>query len=291
MKSCYLLAVSCLATLLCFVAADVATSATSSSFNKQYNKNEKIIAAKLFEYKDEQNFIEQSGESVEDEQSLEMLSSDAQFFFDKHVKQILKEGPKNRFFNYFSPSKTQAKFKQSINNININTNDRNDPMFNPFNLRSTSNSRVLDALSTIGIEMSRELLSSNSNLTVKQLKQIRVPADSCPFKRSISCDPNNKFQSIDGSCNNLASPWFGKAETPYKRYTAPAYLDGLDIPRTMAKNGSPLPNVRRISLLLCRENFQFDNHFTHMTAYFGQFLTHDISMASVSTGSIILFRF
>ena len=82
-----------------------------------------------------------------------------------------------------------------------------------------------------------------------------------------------------------ANPWFGKAETPYKRYIMPAYRDGLDIPRSTGKNGAPLPNVRRISSALSKENMLFDNHFTHMTAYFGQFITHDISMAAVSTGN------
>lgn len=136
-------------------------------------------------------------------------------------------------------------------------------------------------MSTVGLEMSREL---TKNFTLKHLKQFQLPKEFCPFKKTISCDQNNRFSNIDGSCNNIKNPWFGKSETPYKRYLTPAYQDKLDIPRTMAKNGQSLPNVRRISRALCKENFLVDNHFTHMTAFFGQFLTHDISMGGVSTG-------
>lgn len=130
--------------------------------------------------------------------------------------------------------------------------------------------------------MSREIQSQN--LTVKHLKQLRVPQAFCPFKQQINCDTNSKFSNIDGSCNNLGSPWMGKSETPYKRYLSPAYRDNLDIPRTMSKTGHLLPNVRQISRVLCHENFIVDNHFTHMTAFFGQFMTHDFSMGGVSTG-------
>jgi hypothetical protein len=137
-------------------------------------------------------------------------------------------------------------------------------------------------MSTIAMKVSKEIVK---NTTVKGLKQFQVPQAFCPFKQPITCNANSRFSNVDGSCNNVQFTWIGKSETPYKRYLSPAYLDGLDIPRTMGKNGLSLPNARQISRVLCRENFQVDNHFTHISAFFGQFVTHDISMGAVSTGN------
>ncbi len=35
-----------------------------------------------------------------------------------------------------------------------------------------------------------------------------VYAQICPAIQ-ISCNPNSKYSSLDGSCNNLRTPWFG----------------------------------------------------------------------------------
>ena len=41
-----------------------------------------------------------------------------------------------------------------------------------------------------------------------------------------SCQPNAKFRTIDGSCNNLKSPVMGRSNTQLGRYLAPKYDDG-----------------------------------------------------------------
>ena len=65
----------------------------------------------------------------------------------------------------------------------------------------------------------------------------------CPNVQ-ISCDPFNRYSAFDGSCNNLRTPWFGKATSPYKRYLRAEYQDGTNSPRTLSVTGRPLPNPR-----------------------------------------------
>lgn len=212
-------------------------------------------------------------ESEVDAQEIEDL-------FNEHVNKILKEGPMNKLYNSLTNPEGKKGLKTKVFNF-LNQSPDGTEFKNPWHVRTTANSRLVDTIATIGLQISRDMTARNASL--KQLKQLRVPGGFCPFKQNIQCNPNDRFSKIDGSCNNLQQPWLGKSETPYKRYLSPAYLDRLDIPRTMSKTGRALPNVRQISRVLCRENFLVDNHFTHMTAYFGQFITHDISMGGVST--------
>ena len=87
----------------------------------------------------------------------------------------------------------------------------------------------------------------------------------------------SRYRSIDGSCNNLKLWWLGKAGTQNKRYFETAYSNRIDEIRSIARNGKSLPNPRLVSRLLFNENNQHDQRITHLTAFFGQFLAHDIT--------------
>ena len=50
--------------------------------------------------------------------------------------------------------------------------------------------------------------------------------DDCDFSQRITCDHTSKFRTNDGSCNNLAHPYWGMAETPLVRFLCSAYDDG-----------------------------------------------------------------
>ncbi len=52
--------------------------------------------------------------------------------------------------------------------------------------------------------------------------------DECPFPvpDPAACDPNAKYRTIDGTCNNLENPNWGSAFTPLVRFMAPDYEDG-----------------------------------------------------------------
>ena len=111
----------------------------------------------------------------------------------------------------------------------------------------------------------------------------------CPFNQKLlECDPNEKYRSLDGTCNNLLNPLLGSIETPHKRLLKPEYEDGFSKPRNKASSGlADLPSPRYISLALNSdpENI-LELIWTNMWVTFGQFIAHDISSTALSNSSI-----
>lgn len=101
----------------------------------------------------------------------------------------------------------------------------------------------------------------------------------CPFTESITCNSSEKFASLDGSCNNLLNPYYGKSTTPLKRLLSSNYEDGIDTPK------ANLPNPRVISTSLLNDNENLEPIWTHIYATFGQFLVHDLIETSVSSSN------
>lgn len=61
------------------------------------------------------------------------------------------------------------------------------------------------------------------------LRNVRVSgtslANQCP--QPVRCaNPNSKYRTADGSCNNVGNPEFGKSNTPVQRILPPTYDDG-----------------------------------------------------------------
>jgi len=157
-------------------------------------------------------------------------------------------------------------------------------------LESSNNGRKIEAAANVALKVSQNLRQKirkvNPKLTLspmQQLESIVAPAEFCPFQNVQGCDPNGRFRSVDGSCNNLQNPWWGKSEIPYTRILPPAYDDGIIMPRAKSTTGLPLPNPREISLGLCTEVPDVEQFYTHILPIFGQFLAHDITSVSVST--------
>lgn len=100
-----------------------------------------------------------------------------------------------------------------------------------------------------------------------------------PFRE---CDESAEFRSIDGTCNNLHSPFFGATNTEFARLLVPDYGDGVSTLR-LAENGDPLPNARDVSRLVhgSNQDGQNPNSLTLSVLFMnvGQFLDHDISLA------------
>lgn len=47
----------------------------------------------------------------------------------------------------------------------------------------------------------------------------------CPFNTTV-CNETAKYRTIDGSCNNLEHPYWGKSFTPFDRFIKAEYQDG-----------------------------------------------------------------
>lgn len=240
-----------------------------------------------------------------------LSDSNVKTLFQNEIDKILVDGPSNRFWNLFldflpltsSQRKTTTKHNKVVkpNQRRIFTRQSNEEVkTSPLKisaqvqlaLQSSEEAREIDAMSSVGIKVSsriaRQLSERNFDFNPADvLASIQAPNELCPFKRNIACNPNDKFSSFDGSCNNLQSPWLGKANTPYKRYHEPAYDDRINTPRSKSVLGGELPNPRSISRVLFTDNHEFHEIVTHVIATFGQFLTHDITSAAVSAGNLI----
>ncbi|KAJ7333675.1 heme peroxidase [Desmophyllum pertusum] len=65
-------------------------------------------------------------------------------------------------------------------------------------------------------------------------------------EQKLKCNPDERYRSIDGTCNNLENPKWGAALTAFERIEFPDYGDDLSEPRKSQSN-KPLPNARDIS--------------------------------------------
>ena len=132
-----------------------------------------------------------------------------------------------------------------------------------------------------------KLLKANMSSTELNLIKLNyeVPEPLCP-KKDISfydCDPSYPYRSVDGSCNNLRIPWWGKKETPFKRILAAEYDDGINSPKTYSKiKGKYLPNPRSVAMEIHAARRTFPET-TQMLIFFAQFVDHDVTFTSKTT--------
>ncbi|GFR19201.1 peroxidasin homolog [Trichonephila clavata] len=110
---------------------------------------------------------------------------------------------------------------------------------------------------------------------------------SVPPPAGATCDINALFyRSMDGSCNNLHHPCWGKVDEPYQRWLPPAYANGVDALRRRA-DGGELPNPRQVYQWVCS---QFQQNFnttypslSNVVVFWGQMLTHEMLLTPIVT--------
>lgn len=97
---------------------------------------------------------------------------------------------------------------------------------------------------------------------------------------SLQCPNwNSKYRTIDGSCNNVRHPYWGKSYVCHIRLLPPDYADGVSEPR-LSHDGSPLPNTRTVSNIVTADK-PFESFYTHLKMSFGQYVNHDITHTPV----------
>jgi len=97
----------------------------------------------------------------------------------------------------------------------------------------------------------------------------------------ITCDPNAKYRTVNGSCNNLQNPSWGAALTPFYRYMDPEFSDGISAFR-LQSDGSPLPNARNLTLTLFKDVKRICDHKNNeILVPWAQFITHDVAYSPV----------
>lgn len=113
-----------------------------------------------------------------------------------------------------------------------------------------------------------------------------------------SCDtPEQRdHRTPDGTCNNLASPTWGAANTPLRRLIPARYDDGVSRGRGFLQSqgsslfdggvfGSPNPSPRVVSTKIIEDRDEEDSRHTHILMQWGQFLDHDMTFVPEFEGA------
>ncbi|PVD30062.1 hypothetical protein C0Q70_09323 [Pomacea canaliculata] len=129
----------------------------------------------------------------------------------------------------------------------------------------------------------------------------------CQSSVELKCDPELKFRTPDGTCNNLVHNLWGSALSPLRRILQPQYGDGewleligtrvssvmlsalsVSAPRTTSTHSrNPLPSARAISVLIHPSGpGNLMTSLTHMVMQWGQYLDHDITSTPIQTGEL-----
>jgi len=174
--------------------------------------------------------------------------------------------------------------------VEVDTNFIDDSAPSDFHLRfNTPRADIikLDEASNIFLKATNSIKGDNNLTDLQASIGLRNNFNSdtseaikerCPWEPAPTCNPNLKFRSFDGSCNNLKNPNFGRTGTPYQRILLPEYAPGsLDLPRKSTVRNIELPSARDVSNALSVGDNKADTDNTILVMQMGQFIDHDIT--------------
>lgn len=113
------------------------------------------------------------------------------------------------------------------------------------------NLQVLNVHGLRSLEVTK-ILGQKYDLTPEEMRDglSQVDLYGTPYEKYCPrvplCNPRDRYRTMDGSCNNLQSPLWGKTNTQYARIMPPSYSDGICEFRNSV-TGVPLPLARVVS--------------------------------------------
>ncbi|GBM19230.1 Peroxidase [Araneus ventricosus] len=99
----------------------------------------------------------------------------------------------------------------------------------------------------------------------------------CQPSQPINCNPNYRYRTMNGSCNNLLYPLWGAANQCFRRYY-PAHYTGFGNFR-QSVTGASLPQPRQLSLNIFQNRHHPTEDLSFMFTIYGQTVAHDISLS------------
>lgn len=151
-----------------------------------------------------------------------------------------------------------------------------------------ADSSLINNYATTALKVSAKLLSTKfTPLQARDpqaaLKNFKAPQKFCPFKQQTTCNFNFPYRTLDGSCNNMKNPWWGKSEAPFSRWLSADYSDQFKLNEPRASvDGSELPNPRLLSCALNGDMHEIEPSVSHMLMQWGQLINHDITSLSIT---------
>ncbi|KAJ8043604.1 Peroxidasin [Holothuria leucospilota] len=90
----------------------------------------------------------------------------------------------------------------------------------------------------------------------------------------VDCDNSNQYRTINGQCNNLDNPLWGRSGTPFLRLLPANYADGVSTPVAQTHT------AREVSRRFVGNATTLDELLhSQLLVHLGQFLDHDIDIA------------
>jgi len=96
----------------------------------------------------------------------------------------------------------------------------------------------------------------------------------CSTYRQLKCSRYNKWRPIDGTCNNLVHPYWGKSYESTIRIAPPMYSDYVWAIKR-GKDGHKLPVARHLRNKMLPVHQQFDKSASSLFTFFMQMVVHD----------------
>nr|CAH0110196.1 unnamed protein product [Daphnia galeata] len=139
--------------------------------------------------------------------------------------------------------------------------------------------------------MARKYLSEKLGIPAEKIGGIGQTKNGVS-DRQTACDPTSKFRNIDGTCNNLAVPSYGKSSSIFSRLiinSNEGYSDGIGAIRVSKLTKSPLPSPRLISKTILVNDSVPNPAVSLLAMQWGQFLDHDLtSTPTFKNGTTLL---
>ncbi|KFM61815.1 Peroxidase, partial [Stegodyphus mimosarum] len=141
--------------------------------------------------------------------------------------------------------------------------------------------RAQDLQAVYGPHLPRECPMKREILDPRNIEATRKEIEECS-EHIISCyyAEYSKYRTIDGSCNNLKHPTWGKSDNCLRRVLPFDYADKISFPRVSCKN-KPLPNPRLVSNVFHKELKPKPDGLTTHFMEWGQMLAHDLSLNDI----------
>jgi peroxidase len=129
------------------------------------------------------------------------------------------------------------------------------------------------------------------------IAELQSADSSALLKEWVHCEPTlvnkrcrleDKFRTLDGTCNNLHAPEKGAAMQPFRRILPPVYDDGFSSPRTKSVVGTDqfLLSAREVSRRFTdnADHVSIETKLSMLFLTWGQFLDHDMTNTGSSKG-------
>lgn len=111
----------------------------------------------------------------------------------------------------------------------------------------------------------------------ESIYDFKVADEFCPAKSyKAYCDPQRRFRTLDGTCNNLAYPLWGAENTEFIRYVKPNYPDNMGALSNTGYSGKAKAHPRAVAKDIFAPH-PTKSVWSNFIVTYGQAISHDLT--------------